>query len=586
MAIVAPLTPDETARLEALIAYDILDTPHEPVFQAITALAASITGSPIALISLVDKDRQWFKANWGLEARETPRDIAFCSHAIHQTELFEVSDTHDDARFFDNPLVQGNPNIRFYAGHPLATASGYKLGTLCVIDRQPKILSEAQRNSLSELAIVVMRLFEAHRRTREIESELSNRVKQIRAITDSLPAHVSYVDRDQRYRFCNSKLANKLGGSSASIVGRTMQSVLGDDIYQNVSGYVARALCGETVQFEGETVFENHSNYHHTDYIPNVADSGEVLGFHELTSDLTEQKLVELRLQASEHRLNLVADNLPAVICYIDRDHIYRYNNATHARWLARPLSEITGRAVREISGEANYQFLLPKLASALSGNRVEFEVDVENLGEMRHIKGHAVPDFDESKSVVGIYVMMQDATKLKHAQAALVQLARFDSLTSLANRASLYETLNAALARRRRSGRLLAVLFLDLDRFKAINDQFGHAGGDAVLCEFAQRLKNSIRQTDTAARIAGDEFVVVLEGLHTPEDADEIARNILRNTEVPIAFGDQQLHISTSIGIALSNVNDDAQSILKNADEALYKAKLAGRNIFKREQR
>ena len=130
MAIVAALTPNETARLEALIAYDVLDTPHEPVFQAITALAASITGSPIALISLVDKDRQWFKANWGLETRETPRDIAFCSHAIHQNELFEVSDTHRDTRFFDNPLVQGNPNIRFYAGHPLETDSGYKLGTL------------------------------------------------------------------------------------------------------------------------------------------------------------------------------------------------------------------------------------------------------------------------------------------------------------------------------------------------------------------------------------------------------------------------------------------------------------------------
>ena len=116
MAIIAPLTPDEAARLEALVAYNVLDTPHEPVFQAITALAAAITGSPIALISLVDKDRQWFKANWGLDARETPRDISFCSHAIHQTELFEVTDTFTDNRFFDNPLVQGKPNIRFYAG--------------------------------------------------------------------------------------------------------------------------------------------------------------------------------------------------------------------------------------------------------------------------------------------------------------------------------------------------------------------------------------------------------------------------------------------------------------------------------------
>ncbi len=582
MAIVAPLTPDETARLEALIAYDVLDTPHEAVFQAITALAASITGSPIALISLVDKDRQWFKANWGLDARETPRDIAFCSHAIHQTELFEVPDTLSDSRFFDNPLVLGNPNIRFYAGHPLQTETGYKLGTLCVIDRQPRVLSDGQRNSLSELAIVVMRLFEAHRKTREIEQELSNRVKQIRAITDSLPALITYVDRDQRYRFCNAKVASTFGTSKA-IPGQTLQSVLGNSIYNQVNGYVARALSGEEVRFGGATMVGNRHYYYHADYIPDRAPNGEVLGFHELTFDLTEQKQIELKLKASERRLNLIADNLPAVICYIDREHIYQYNNATHARWLARPISEITGHPVREISGEANYQLLLPKLASAFSGKRVEFEVDVENLGKLRHIKGHAVPDFDETHAVIGIYVMMQDATKLKHAQAALVQLARVDSLTTLANRAALYEILNAALARRRRSGHTLAVLFLDLDNFKAINDRFGHAGGDAVLREFALRLKNSIRETDTAARIAGDEFVVVLEGLHAAEEADEVARTILKNTAAPITFNEHGLHISTSIGIALGHVTDEVESILKRADDKLYQAKSAGRNIFMR---
>jgi len=582
MAIIAPLTPDETARLEALAAYDVLDTPHEPVFQAITALAAAITGSPIALISLVDKDRQWFKANWGLDVRETPRDIAFCSHAIHQSELFEVSDAFTDKRFFDNPLVQGDLNIRFYAGHPLETDSGYKLGTLCVLDHQPKVLNDSQRQSLSELAVVVMRLFEAHRKTREIEQELSNRVKQIRTITDSLPAHITYVDRDQRYRFCNAKVLNTFD-SSRPIIGQTMQSVLGDQLYHRVKSHVERALSGATVQFDGEAVVGNRRIFYHANYIPDRADNGEIRGFHEMTFDLTEQKLIEFKLLASERRLNLIADNLPAVICYIDREHIYRYNNATHARWLARPLSEITGRSLREISGDAIYNLLLPKLVSAFSGNRVEFEVDVENLGELRHIKGHAVPDFDEGNSVVGIYVMMQDATGLKHAQAALVRLARFDSLTTLANRASLYEILNAALARRSRSGNTLAVLYLDLDKLKAINDRFGHAGGDTVLREFARRLKISIRQTDTAARIAGDEFVVVLEGLHSPDDADAIARTILRNTEGPILIGDQPLHITTSIGIAFGDVTDDAESLLRHADKALYQAKAAGRNVFKR---
>jgi len=581
MAIAAPLTPDETERMEALLAYDVLDTPHEPVFQAITRLAAAITGSPIALISLVDNHRQWFKANWGLEARETPRDIAFCSHAIHSAELFEVPDTFKDGRFFDNPLVQSEPNIRFYAGHPLETDTGYKLGTLCVIDRIPRALTEDQRNALKELSTVVMRLFEAHRQTRTIENALLENEEKIRAITDSLPAMISYVGNDEHYRFCNTRAATTFGMSVDNILGRSVREVRGDALYKIIRPQIEAALRGEDVTFEGSTVAAGKHYYFRTHNVPDIDQNHHVRGFYSMTFDMTEQKQAELKLQASEHRLHLIADNMPAAICYIDRERIYRYNNATHARWLGKSVEEIINRPVREVSGEAAFELLEKQMAHAFSGAPIDFEFDVENNGDMRHVRGNAVPDMDEDGTVIGIYVMMQDVTKLQRAQEKMAYLAQFDSLTTLANRHRLYDKLAEALARSKRHGSL-AVLYLDLDKFKSINDRFGHAGGDAVLCEFANRLKASVRQTDTVARIAGDEFVILLEDLHSVAEAEQIAKTIIGNMSPSMMIGESALNFSTSIGIALARADDDADSVLKRADEALYSAKAAGRNTSK----
>ncbi len=582
MAIAAALTPDETERIEALLAYDVLDTAHEPVFQAITRLAAAITGSPIALISLVDKDRQWFKANWGMETRETPRDIAFCSHAIHSAELFEIPDTFKDQRFFDNPLVQSNPNIGFYAGHPLETTTGYKLGTLCVIDRVPKHLSDDQKNSLKELSTVVMRLFEAHRQTRTVEQALLQNEEQIRTITDNLPALISYIGNDEHYRFCNSKVAATFGLKQEDILGHSLREVRGEEMYKKLQPYVELALAGQDVTFEANTQIGNRNYYSRTHNIPDIDQQNQVRGFYSMTFDLTEQKEAELKLQASERRLNLIADNMPAAICYIDRDHIYRYNNATHARWLGKSIAEIVDRPVLEVSGEATFLVLEKQMAQAVTGVAGNFELDVQNQGQLRHIRGNAVPDIDADGIVVGIYVMMQDSTNLKRAEEKLIQLAQFDSLTSLANRNRLYDKLGEALARGKRRGKELAVLFLDLDKFKSINDSLGHAAGDAVLCEFASRLKASVRKTDTVARIAGDEFVILLEDLSSSAEAEQIANTILENTKAPMRYGDTVLNFSTSIGIALATGEDDADSVLKRADAALYAAKAAGRSTVK----
>jgi len=154
--IIAPYPHNEQARLATLKQYDILDTESDPALNAMVQLASYICQTPIAAISLIDERRQWFKASAGLDVTETPRDIAFCSHAIIQEDPLVVQNALLDDRFFDNPLVTSDPEFRFYAGVPLTTAKGHHLGTLCVIDRIPRTLTPEQLNAIKVLAQNVM----------------------------------------------------------------------------------------------------------------------------------------------------------------------------------------------------------------------------------------------------------------------------------------------------------------------------------------------------------------------------------------------------------------------------------------------
>ncbi len=153
---IAPAIPaNESTRIDTLRSFNILDTSPEERFDRLTRLAKHLFNVPIALVSLVDTNRQWFKSCVGLSASETPRDISFCGHAILGDDIFMVPDTLTDERFYNNPLVTGDPGIRFYAGCPLAVQNGSKLGTLCLIDIKPRILNEEERNLLQDLARMV-----------------------------------------------------------------------------------------------------------------------------------------------------------------------------------------------------------------------------------------------------------------------------------------------------------------------------------------------------------------------------------------------------------------------------------------------
>ncbi len=169
----AAKTANEQQRLEALRRYDILDSGNERIFDDLTFLASHICQTPIALISLIDEDRQWFKSKVGLASPETTREVSFCAHAIHQSDVFVVPDTHADGRFSDNPLVTGDPNIRFYAGAPMSTFDGYALGTVCVIDDKPRSITSDQQRALTALSRQASALIEMRRTMKELHDAMN-----------------------------------------------------------------------------------------------------------------------------------------------------------------------------------------------------------------------------------------------------------------------------------------------------------------------------------------------------------------------------------------------------------------------------
>lgn len=213
----------------------------------------------------------------------------------------------------------------------------------------------------------------------------------------------------------------------------------------------------------------------------------------------------------------------------------------------------------------------------------MEAELQLPCRREPRTVNATFEPHLDAGGAVVGVYVFMHDVTGLKAVQNELQQMASHDMLTGLANRREFHRRLEATIERSRREGGNHALMFLDIDHFKSINDQYGHAGGDAVLREVALRLSASVRHLDTVARLAGDEFVLILDGLHNAEEPQFIARKIVAAMQKPVMLPEGERKVGVSIGIAYDAQGSlAADALLSLADVALYEAKAAGRNTWR----
>ncbi len=238
----APTLPfNEGQRLAALRSLDLLDTPAEERFDRITRVARRLFGVPIALVSLVDRDRQWFKSAQGLAACETPRDISFCGHAIHAAAVFVVEDTLVDSRFADNPLVVGPPGIRFYAGAPLATAGGLRIGTLCLIDRQPRSFDATERGALRDLADWVQE--EIGRRDEARYRRIGNEQEALlRAILNTVVDGIITIDERGTVESFNPAAVRLFGYPPEEVIGHNIRMLMPEPYRGEHDGYLARFL--------------------------------------------------------------------------------------------------------------------------------------------------------------------------------------------------------------------------------------------------------------------------------------------------------------------------------------------------------
>lgn len=246
----AELHPDEPARLAALHELGVLDSPPDEHFDRITRVASALFGVPIALVSLVDANRQWFKSCVGVDVTETPRAVSFCAHAILGEGTLVIPDTTRDERFADNPWVTGEAAVRFYAGRPLL-ADGRPVGTLCLIDRTPRTLEGEQLDRLDDLAgwaeheLATVRHSQATRRLRESEARL-------RAIVDHAAEGILTFGTDGRVKTANRAAAEALGARPHELVGRTVTDLLGGLTWGELAADLAEGtVLGRPRRLEG-----------------------------------------------------------------------------------------------------------------------------------------------------------------------------------------------------------------------------------------------------------------------------------------------------------------------------------------------
>nr|WP_256489238.1 PAS domain S-box protein [Dyella lutea] len=297
--------------------------------------------------------------------------------------------------------------------------------------------------------------------------------------------------------------------------------------------------------------------------------------------DISRRKADELALRSSAERLRTITDNAPAMIAYIDRDLRYRFHNRAYTDWFDIAPDGLLGIRVPEFWGEATCAQLQPVIERVLAGHRATAEYSLPGRTGPMWFYATLVPHVVEDGTVAGFYLLAQDVTERKLLYERIEHEASHDALTGLPNRRALMQRLQQAMNRVRRHDRAVAVLFMDLDNFKPMNDTLGHEFGDAVLRHFGETIRGSVRDSDFVARLAGDEFVVVIEDLEPVRDhAERLGRALLARLATEREIQGVAVRLAASVGVAVHDGQDEEtpQELLRRADAAMYRAKAAGR--------
>ena len=457
-------TIHEALRLPALRARDLLDSGPEDIFESLVDTAAALCDAPVAFVSLVDEDREWFKSSVGLPGvREMRQSSVFCRHVVSTGHVLEVGDTSQDARFADHPLVTGPPNIQFYAGAPIRTSDGVTIGSLCVIDHLPRKLFEHQLLALRQLAGVAARGLEARATARRAAHELARGRQLLQVTLDAIVDAVITTDPDGVVQWMNPAAESATGWSAAEGIGRRLSTVF--------------------------------------------------VVFDEVTRTFAPS---------------------PVELCL--------------------------GRAAPVLATER-------QMLAARDGR--EFGID-----------SAASPLRDPAGTLLGAVLTFRDVSEQRRLHSELSHRAMHDVLTGLPNRGTFESVAAQALAASTATGTSHALMYLDLDQFKLVNDACGHAAGDQLLQQIARILRACVRVDDTVARLGGDEFGVLLHHCDVLQ-AKDIAQKICDHLDdFRFVHDGRRFRVGASIGLVPMDERwGDVIAVLQAADASCYAAKEEGRN-------
>ncbi len=582
----------ELDRILSLRSYAILDSAPEAAFDGLAHAASLIADTPIALVSLIDTDRQWFKARVGTDLTHTARAHAFCSHAIDEPDVpLIVTDATVDDRFKENPLVTGDLNLRFYAGFPICDEVGRGLGTLCVIDREPRELTATQIDALLGLA----RAAEGLLRMRQIANELA--LSRRLALTfrrgfDATHVGMQLVSPEGTYLQVNDAFATMVGRSPDELVGTHWRDVTHPDDCTDEAHIGDLLASGQLSRHEELVRYvrpDGDWRWGQLNVVPVIAADGRgQINFSQVT-DVTETVHARERAEAlaaellrSEQRLSALVDPAPDATFRLDSGGRLAATNPAGRQFIGKRDADCIGRSIDELgfdeelaravtdlvelaSTDGSVQLLDRVLLSSLSESPTWCSVRVAPVGDQHH---------------ADTFVVIRDVTETVQTELRLTALALVDPLTGVSNRAGVCDRLERSLIRLDRNrGSGVAVAVVDLDHFKSINDTYGHRVGDDAIVAIARTLESEVREHDTVGRLGGDEFLVLLETVTSSADAEAVMSRVSKALRmVTVATPDGPISVGSSIGLAWTDTRVGPEDFVATADRALYEAKRRGR--------
>jgi len=317
---------------------------------------------------------------------------------------------------------------------------------------------------------------------------------------------------------------------------------------------------------------------------PVFDQSGAFKGYRGVGTDITARKRAEQALRDAANELRLFADNVPVMTVAFDETLHYRFANRQFVEFFGFSAENILGQRLRDVVGEQAYGEIECHYIQALQGLAVTYQ-RTHRLpsGEPRYLEVKLLPHIGDRGKVLGCFAVTTDITEHKQAEERIQRVAHHDSLTGLPNRLLFNDRLHQAISLAKRDSRRFALLYLDLDKFKPVNDTLGHIIGDELLKGVAARLRQQVRESDTVARVGGDEFTVILSDLSRRADAETVAAKIIAALAVPFELGSskQRVEIGSSVGIAVFPTDGrDADALVKSADAAMYSAKQVGSTL------